>query len=366
MNSAEIYLGAMSGTSCDGIDVALLDLSKPPFQVLASREISFAPALQNQLRTLASATDYNIDALYTLDRILGQAYANAIAELIAELQESLANQIIAVGIHGQTIRHRPDAQIPFSTQLACPNTIAAAIKLPVVADFRRKDIANGGQGAPLAPLFHQQAFSAFEKTIAVINIGGISNISLVTPEKLAGGFDIGPGNTLIDLLAQAHFDTRFDKAGMIAAQGQSHADWLANCLQDPYFKRPAPKSTGPEYFNLDWFESHRPADLTLSKTDIMTTATELTAQTIASTLDETVAAAYVCGGGARNTYLMQRLQELAPCQVETTAKIGIEPQLVEAATFAWLAQQTWHRRQLDLSELTGATEPACLGGVYFP
>jgi anhydro-N-acetylmuramic acid kinase len=365
------YLGLMSGTSVDGIDAVLVDFSAAKPELIKARTYDWDAVLH---RTITNVLDTpgqtTLQTLGTLDAQLGEAFARAALDLIDSAGID-ADQIIAIGSHGQTLYHAPDAGIPFSTQAGDPNRIAELTGITTVADFRRRDIAAGGQGAPLVPAFHQSLFQQAGTSRAILNIGGIANITLLPadPDKDVTGFDTGPGNTLLDAWISTAITEAFDRNGDWARSGNNQPELLEELLEHAYFKQPPPKSTGRELFNLSWLEQQASAGLqTLPPENVQATLVELTARSISDSLrtgtshpDEL----YVCGGGAHNIFLMERLNILLPAtRVATTEPLGLAPDWVEATAFAWLAKQTMEGCAGNLPPVTGARHPAILGGIY--
>ena len=271
--------------------------------------------------------------------------------------------VSAIGQHGQTLRHHPSGDIPYTVQIGDPNRLAERTGITVVADFRRRDMAAGGQGAPLVPAFHAAQLAMPGIATAVVNIGGIANVTLIATDGGVTGWDTGPGNTLLDAWVSRHQGVPFDDAGKWAATGNLLRPLLVDMLEDPYFTRSHPKSTGPELFNLDWVTSHLVGE---AAADVQRTLVELTAASIARALvDASPKVVRVCGGGARNGFLMQRLcARLPECEVTTTAAAGVDPAWVEAWAFAWLAEQTLAGQPGNVPSVTGAKGPRVLGGIY--
>jgi len=364
------FIGLMSGTSIDSVDVVLGDFSQHPPQQLASLDYPIPPDLKQASEVLCTPGDNEIDTMGHLDRQLGKLYAEAVLALL-KAQHVAPAYITAIGSHGQTIRHRPPngKQNPdgFSLQIGDPNTIAFETGITTIADFRRMDIAAGGQGAPLAPLFHQHFFQSSEEPRTVVNIGGMANITTLHPAEKPTGFDTGPGNILLDSWIQRCKNQPFDHNGSWAHSGNVHEPLLKTMLQHPFFAIQGPKSTGREAFNSDWLQQQI-APYTLAEEDIQATLAELTAQSIASAihdLSETYNACYVCGGGAFNSDLLERLQRhLGGIAVATTKSLGVAPEWVEAMGFAWLAQQRLDSLTLDTPAVTGAGKPVIAGAVY--
>jgi anhydro-N-acetylmuramic acid kinase len=366
------YLGLMSGTSVDGIDAVLVDFSATNPELVAAKTFGWDPALH---RAITSALDApgqtTLQTLGVLDAQLGEAFARVALDLIGNAGID-AGQIVAIGSHGQTRYHAPDANIPFTTQAGDPNRIAELTGITTVADFRRRDIAAGGQGAPLVPAFHQSLFQQAGTSRAILNIGGIANITLLPadPDKDVTGFDTGPGNTLLDAWICAATHEVFDRNGDWARGGTIQPELLEELLGHAWFKLPPPKSTGRELFNLSWLEQQTSINLqTLPPEDVQATLVELTARSISDSLRSTgtphLDELFVCGGGAHNSFLMGRLNNFLPgTRVATTESLGLAPDWVEATAFAWLAKQTMEGHAGNLPPVTGARHPAVLGGIY--
>lgn len=350
----------------DGIDAALVEISGTGCHVVDSLEHPFPAKLRQQVADLCTPGDNEIDKLGVIDRQLGECFAVAANELVStnKLQPS---DIAAIGSHGQTIRHRPGATKPFTLQIGDPNTIAEQTGITTIADFRRRDMVAGGQGAPLAPAFHQFAFGCHQHNRVIVNIGGIANITPLIKGKATAGFDTGPGNTLLDSWIYQTLGETFDRDGQWAASGEVISNLLNQLITDPYFSSPAPKSTGKEYFNPTWIEQH------LTGTDyhpanVQATLLELTAKTIAHDiiqLNEKIHEVYICGGGAYNKQLIQKLKTfLSPRLVTDTSSLEIPPETVEAAAFAWLAKQTLTGLSGNIPKATGASKHCILGAIY--
>lgn len=364
------YIGLMSGTSVDGIDSVLIDFSQANPVALVAQTVDWSPSLRERiLETLNQPTQVSLDALGRLDAVLGDAFADAALATIDACGLQPA-QIKAIGSHGQTLFHAPTATPPFSMQAGDANRIAARTGITTVADFRRRDMAVGGQGAPLVPAFHQAQFSKPGVSRAILNIGGIANITLLPGDAAAvTGFDTGPGNVLLDAWVGEHLHSRFDRDGEWAASGTCYQPLLDRLMQEPYLGQPPPKSTGRELFCQRWLEQMlSPAFANLKAVDIQTTLVEFTAASIASALKQVAAPVdeiFVCGGGAHNRFLMQRLQVLLPARtIATTEALGLHPDWVEATAFAWLAKQTLEGKPGNLPSVTGANRPTVLGAIY--
>jgi len=365
---SEIYLGLMSGTSLDGVDIAVVDFDRFPPRILHCQSQPYPESLQNALRELCQAQSSSLDALYTLDAQLGEHYAVEVNNAL-EAAAIDRDSVIALGCHGQTIRHSPDAAIPYTAQIGDPNRLAALSGITTVTDFRRKDIACGGQAAPLAPAFHQFMFRCDSENRVVINIGGIANLTYLAADRASPvlGFDTGPGNTLLDFWIRQHQQQDYDNAGDWARSGKCIDDLLRRMLTgEPYFVLSAPKSTGTEYFNPNWLASFISEDQAAE--DVQATLVELTAITLAEAirgLPQAPVNCYVCGGGAHNLYLLERLATALPdCAIQTTAALGLDPDYVEAAAFAWLARERIRQHCGNIPDVTHARRATILGGVY--
>lgn len=365
---SELYVGLMSGTSADGIDAVLVDFKNALPKLVATHYTAYTTTLRQKILDLSRPGTNEIHRLGELDIELAHAFATSVQTLLQQAGVNSSN-IKAIGSHGQTIRHSSDPKQRFSLQIGDPNTIAALTGITTVADFRRKDIALGGQGAPLVPAFHQYLFADKSTNRAIVNIGGIANITILTPQQHAIiGFDTGPGNGLLDEWIQLHQQKPHDANGAWAASGKINPSLLSSLLSDTYFHLTPPKSTGREYFNTKWLQEHL-STLNVSSADVQATLTELTATTIIDAIKVHIphGDVFVCGGGAHNTYLIERLQNLAKDQfkVMTTEKLGVHPDWVEAIAFAWLAYQTVNQRTGNLPSVTGARQAAILGGLYY-
>jgi anhydro-N-acetylmuramic acid kinase len=366
---AQRYIGLMSGTSVDAIDAALIEIDNNGTRLVASHQHAIPDKVRNEIAAISLPGDNEIERLGPLDRQLGRLFAEATLALISSAGGS-SGSITAIGSHGQTVRHRPASSgrehaSSFSLQIGDPNTIAELTGITTVADFRRRDMAAGGEGAPLAPAFHAAAFSADEVNRAVVNIGGIANVSLMQGKNLLAGFDTGPGNTLLDIWAGKHLDAPFDRDGKWASSGSVLPNLLARLMSHPYFELSGPRSTGKEDFNAPWLEAQLND---AAPQDVQATLAEFTAHSIAKTIQDSeidVGEVYICGGGAHNTDLMERLERaLNPASVASTEVLGLHPDWVEAATFAWLAHQTLAGLAGNAPTVTGAAAGRVLGGIY--
>lgn len=367
---SQLYIGLMSGTSADAIDAVLVDLRSTP-QLIAQHSLPLSGKIRDQIHSLSLPGDNEIDRMGALDGDLGKLFAQTSLELLAKADID-ATQITGIGSHGQTIRHRPPGSNTgtFTLQIGDPNLIAELTGITTVADFRRRDMAAGGQGAPLVPAFHRAIFHTQDKDRVIVNIGGMANITWMPAQGLTLGFDTGPGNVLMDIWIAEHKGERYDQDGLWATSGQTSKALLVELLATPYFKLNAPKSTGRESFNRAWLNGHLHKQAsTIAPADVQATLLELTAITIADSingLSRSSKDVFVCGGGANNTALMQKLKGLLPNDsLASTAALGVDPQWIEAMAFAWLAQQTINHRAGNLREVTGAKREVILGGVYY-
>lgn len=368
---SELYIGLMSGTSLDGVDGVLADFTGGRVQVLHHASAAFPPELRTELLALNTAGPDELHRAALAGNALVRSYTGVVQTLLAQTHTP-ASAIRAIGAHGQTVRHRPQEfdGTGYTLQLNQPALLAELCGIDVVADFRSRDVAAGGQGAPLVPPFHQAFFGQPDTTQAVLNIGGISNVTVLDPTSKTPvlGFDCGPGNALMDGWCHTHTGHAFDDAGQWAASGAVNAALLAALLSEAFFAKPPPKSTGRDLFNAAWLARHLGPFAGIPPQDVQTSLTELTAQSCAQAL-RTVAPAcrtlVVCGGGALNTHLMQRLAHHLPgCQVVSSEIRGLPPLQVEATAFAWLARQACLRQTASLPKVTGAQGARILGAIY--
>ena len=381
-STKSLYVGAMSGTSVDGLDLALVDIrvlkSTLQIKIIDAKTVAIPSPLREDLLKLGQPNDDNFDQLGACDNLLGLFIGESISVYLADSGVH-AQDVAAIGSHGQTVRHRPPGTqtTPFTLQIGDPNSIAEVTGITTVADFRRRDVAAGGHGAPLTPAFHKILFGNLDANIAVLNIGGISNLTILGTERLVG-FDTGPGNGLMDQWCNTHQGAPYDNEGAWAASGQISDGLLNSFLADPYFALTAPKSTGREYFNLIWLERQlslfcKVAPETLLENDVQATLAELTVQSIADCINQNssnVSALAVCGGGRLNKYLMQRLA--GNCELNATRKINVQPteywgvdgDSLEAAAFAWLAYQRMSNLPGNIPSVTGAKGERILGAIF--
>lgn len=350
----------MSGTSLDGIDAILVDFSRHP-HIIETHSAELPDALREEIHALNSLQPNELGRSLVLGKQLAHLFGKAAKQLLDKTGIP-PKAVTAIGSHGQTLRHAPDGPHGFSLQVGDPSTIAELTGITVVADFRNRDIAAGGQGAPLVPAFHQAVFSHIGINRAIINIGGMANASVFRGHDIVHGFDTGPGNVLMNHWTQQHTGNSYDANGEWARSGQVNRQLLDRLLQDPYFRQAPPKSTGREHFDMHWLESFHPQ--TLAPADVQATLLELTARSIVDALPNDMDEMFICGGGARNLYLMERLASLSGITVASTDVLGIAPEWVEAAAFAWLARQCINHACGNLPEATGAEGARILGGIY--
>ncbi len=359
----ELYVGLMSGTSLDGIDAVLADLSAGKSSLLGHHHHAFANALRLELAELNRSGNDELRRAALAANELSRIYAEVVQALLAKCSVD-ASAVRAIGCHGQTVRHQPAAG--YTIQLVNGSLLAELARANVICDFRSRDIAAGGQGAPLVPAFHQAVFASADKHRVIVNIGGIANLTDLPPAAAVTGFDCGPGNLLLDAWTQRHLAQPFDRDGAWAQQGGVIPALLARLFDDDYFRRAPPKSTGRETFNLEWLA--RQLAGTENPGDVQATLLALTVDGIADAIGKYCVGAtevYLCGGGARNTALVDRLSKrLKPRKVAVTDALGVSAEHVEALAFAWLAQQTLNSAPGNLPAVTSARGARVLGAIY--
>ncbi|MCZ6853637.1 MAG: anhydro-N-acetylmuramic acid kinase [Gammaproteobacteria bacterium] len=374
--SKNVFVGVISGTSVDGIDLALLEISgeitgqtTTSINILATFTAPLSSELRATLLALGQPGQDNIDDLGSADAALGEAIGHAVNVLLED--QGIENaQVAAIGCHGQTVRHRPEGASPFTLQIGDPNRIVEITRITTIADFRRRDMAAGGEAAPLVPPFHNALFRNASETRVVLNIGGIANVTVLSHDSSENvrGFDTGPGGALLDAWIYHHKQTPYDAFGAWGASGKVHRALLDDLLKDPYLSKPPPKSTGREHYNLAWLEPYLKGH-DVAVVDTQATLTEFTAQTITTALATWASSCQrilVCGGGRHNTHLLERLRSLTPHPVETTDEHGIDGDGLEAGAFAWLAHQTLNALPGNDPSVTGARGFRILGGIYQP
>jgi anhydro-N-acetylmuramic acid kinase len=372
LNKSERYIGLMSGTSLDGVDGVIFDFSGQSPLVTAFSNAAFPVELRAELLALNSAGVNELHRAALAANRLTRVYANVVSQLLT-LSNLKASDITAIGAHGQTVRHRPGEfdGTGYTLQLNNPALLAELTQIDVVADFRSRDVAAGGQGAPLVPAFHQDVFANqndANDAVAVLNIGGISNLSVLGNAEPVLGFDCGPGNALMDYWCHVHTGQRFDDAGTWAASGQVNQGLLNQLLAEPFISKAPPKSTGRDLFNATWLQEKLQAYDTVATKDVQATLTEFTAQACADNAKRYANSSktlIVCGGGALNKHLMRRLQAALPkMAVVSSEALGLPPLQVEAAAFAWLARKTIRRETASFKNVTGAQGSRVLGAIY--
>jgi anhydro-N-acetylmuramic acid kinase len=352
------YIGLMSGTSMDGIDAVVASFDDTGINIVATHERPYPETLRYALlKAVATPVDQPLDNVGSLDRQVGECFRDAALEVL-EQSGIAAEEIRAIGSHGQTVRHQPDAVTPYTLQIGNPDLVAAGTGITTVADFRSADIAAGGQGAPLVPPFHQWLFGSADTDRVILNIGGIANITALKSDgSPVIGFDTGPGNTLLDRWVQKHRKEPFDRNGDWAATGACADGLLEQLMSFGYFDLPPPKSTGLEDFNLDWLQQYQ-------------LASYRTARSVSDAIERYVPETtelFVCGGGAHNEDILSRLRRRLPdTTIETTAVIGLHPDWVEATAFAWLAMRTINKQTGNLPSVTGARRKVVLGTIHSP
>lgn len=360
------FIGVMSGTSLDGVDVVLAAIDETMVAQQASLTWPIPLHLKQAILDICQGQQLTLSQYGQLDTQLGRLFAGAVNALLSQ-QKLKPQDIIAIGCHGQTVWHEPTGAAPHTLQIGDNNQIVALTSITVVGDFRRRDIALGGQGAPLVPAFHQALLAHPGERRMVLNIGGIANLSLLIPGQPVRGYDTGPGNMLMDAWIWRQCGKPYDKDAQWASEGTVILPLLQNMLSDPYFTAPAPKSTGREYFNYGWIERHLALFPGISPRDVQATLTELTAVTISEQvlLSGGCERLMVCGGGSRNPLMMMRLAALLPgTEVTSTDEAGISGDDMEALAFAWLAWRTLAGLPGNLPSVTGAAESSVLGAIF--
>ncbi|WP_246028751.1 anhydro-N-acetylmuramic acid kinase [Litorilituus sediminis] len=382
--AGKYYIGLMSGTSADGVDLALVSFTQGKAKLVASYYQAYSPALNKKITALYCPNHNEIELAFSLDIELAYFFSQCVLAFIGQ-QKLSVDDIIAIGNHGQTIRHRPSQAYPFTVQIGCSQTLACLTNIRVIGQFRQKDIALGGQGAPLVPAFHQQVFKKNRRDVVVVNLGGIANISYLPIAESAHviGFDTGPANALLDDWYQKNHPNsskKYDSKGKWASSGTCNQALLTQFLQDEFFNKPAPKSTGREYFNIHWLLAHLTAfeqsyQQTLAAKDIQASLAALTAKSLAQAISSVSqnAEVYLCGGGAHNDNLaaliaddLQQTRASASFDVRLSSDVGVDIDAIEAMTFAWLAYAYDHQLVSNLPSVTGAQRGCTLGCLYTP
>ena len=363
-----MYIGLMTGTSADAVDAVLVAFHAGTTKLLAQNETPIPPSVQAQIKALFLPDTNEIDRLGELDNHLANLYAEAVARLL-KVSGRARDEIIAIGCHGQTIRHRPELKSPFTLQIGNPHLLAAKAGICVVSDFRRKDMALGGQGAPLTPVFHRYMNHNTDHS-AVLNLGGIANITALGEQTI--GYDTGPANALLDAWIAKNRGIDYDKNGAWARGGMADAGLVRALMKEPYFHKKYPKSTGKELFNIEWLERQLKVQgfSRLAPNDIQASLTELTVESVASAIERwhsKLNTLYLCGGGALNNYLVERLKaRLKDIEINTSDAFGVPPNLVEACAFAYLAKLYIEKKPGNIPSVTGASHAAILGSLSLP
>ncbi len=362
----DLYIGLISGTSMDGIDAALVEFGKSSLQIVQTRDCAYPPELRDRLISVMQHPEKcTVDDIGELNHRTGECFRDAAKDLLDDAGVA-ASTVTAIGSHGQTIRHQPDAKRPFTLQIGDPTLIAAGTGITTVADFRSADMAVGGQGAPLTPIFHEWLFSQSGSDRTILNIGGIANITVLADGCPTTGFDTGPGNTLMDAWIRKQRNEIFDQHGEWAASGSVNASLLERLLSDPFFSAAPPKSTGFEQFNLDWLETTGVESIDAG--DVQATLCALTAVSVSDAIEKFATGTteiLVCGGGVHNAELMRQLGEsTAAIDLSSTAAAGLDPDWVEAVAFAWLAMRRLQDLPGNLPSVTGARRAVTLGAIH--
>ena len=358
----ELFIGLMSGTSLDGMDAVLVNFGKTPqdIKIMGHSYVPYEDAIKEALLRLHSPNTNELEESLIIGNTISKKAYEAIDALLKKTSIT-SKDIKAIGFHGQTVRHQP--QKGFTLQIGNPALLAELSNINVIADFRSRDVAASGQGAPLVPAFHHEIFSHPTTYRAILNIGGIANVTLLNPKTSVSGFDTGPGNLLLDHWSKTHLHRAFDENGAWAKEGKLIKTLLDAFFEDSYFEKTAPKSTGRDYFNEAWLNKH--LQKSYATQDIQRTLLELTASSIAKAIDSNISEIYLCGGGALNIFLIERLKTLMPkTHIQLTDVLGIPTQYVEAAAFAWLAKQTLFLKPGNIPEVTGARGLRILGALY--
>ena len=366
---SELFIGLMSGTSADSIDTVLIAISEEGIESLGTYSHPIPEKVRTSIYESVYSKNLNLDKVNKLDMLLGEIFSEAVNKILTQENVSSKN-IKAIGSHGQTIKHCPNSHEPFSLQIGNAQLLADLTGIRTISDFRSDDISAGGQGAPITPLFNGHVFSSDNKRV-IINIGGITNITILNKKTSIFGYDTGPGNCLMDSWARKNGVGNYDEGGKWANSGEVNLSLLALMLEDNYFKKPNPKSTGPDFFNLEWVEnSINNSGKNLTPEDLQSTLLELTVKSLTKELKKLHIGKsdglYFCGGGIHNEYLMKRIKKELGLRIHTTADIGVDPDYIEATSFAWFAQQRVKGKKFDLSKITGSKKEVFLGVITEP
>jgi len=366
---SKFFIGLMSGTSADSVDTVLLSISEERIQSLGTYNHPIPGKVKKSIYESVYSENLDKNMINKLDMLLGKIFSEAVNELL--IQECLSSKDIqAIGSHGQTIKHSPNSPTPFSLQIGNAQLLANLTSIKTVSDFRSDDISAGGQGAPITPIFNEYAFSSKSKRV-IINIGGITNITLLENKTQTTGYDTGPGNCLMDSWARENEVGNYDEGGNWANAGTVNPSLLKLMLEEDYFNKPSPKSTGPDFFNLEWVKNIiDKSGEKLTPEDLQSTLLELTVKSLTKELKGLGIVKsdglYFCGGGIHNKSLMKRIKKDSGFKVHTTADIGVDPDYLEATSFAWFAAQRLKGRRFDLSKVTGSNREVFLGVITDP
>ena len=365
---ANIYIGLMSGTSADSIDCAVLDLSSKKIKVIGCKNFEIPKDLKADIIDSSQSKELEQVLIDDLDFKMAEVLVDCVKEAIADFNINFKD-IKAIGSHGQTIKHQPKSKVPFSLQVGDPQKISNDLKIETIGNFRNDDIQSGGEGAPLTPIFHETVFASDKKRKAIVNIGGITNITVLDyPEVI--GFDTGPGNCLMDCWSRVNKIGNYDDKGTWAASGMINQSLLEIMMNDSYFSRQYPKSTGPDYFNHEWIKGKLlQSSLEISPQDVQATLLQVTVLSLMNSINSLQLAdqnIYLCGGGIHNELLCKEINKNCKTEVKTTAELGIDPDYLEAICFAWLAKQRIDKKSFNLNRITGSRGKVYLGRIYKP
>ena len=363
-----IFIGLMTGTSADSLDLAAVDFSENNFEVIGLKNYEIPHQIKEEILKNTRDKILNKSSIENLDIKLGHFFTDKIEQFLKSLAID-SNQVEAIGSHGQTIKHEPNSKIPYSLQIGSPQIISNMLGVKTIGNFRDDDIEAGGQGAPLSPLFHREVFSEKNDERIIVNIGGITNLSLLGKSRLIG-FDTGPGNCLMDSWTKINKKGNYDHKGNWAKSGNINKNLIEIMMSDDYFALDHPKSTGPDYFSLDWiYKSLQDLEHEIESADVQATVAELTVISLCNSiekLDALTEKVYFCGGGVHNEYLMSRISTKLDKNCLTTRELGVDPDYLEAICFAWLAYKRVSGIKFDMRQITGSKKKVYLGKVYVP
>ena len=367
---SKLFIGLMSGTSVDSVDTVLIDLEEDNIQLIGSCSYPISGEIKQSVFSAVKSNSLSIEEISLLDETMARVFIGAVQKILSKEKKD-SKDIIAIGSHGQTIKHSPNSPNPFSLQVGKAKIIANSTKITTVTDFRSQDITAGGQGAPLTPIFHEKIFNTDQKKKVIVNIGGITNLTSIDPSNFVFGYDTGPGNCLMDIWSREHIKKDYDEEGNWASSGTSEEELLKIMLNDDYFKKNYPKSTGPDYFNLNWiYQAISKCERKFQPQDVQATLLQLTVKTLTEGLlelelnnDEII---FYCGGGLHNKYLMDQIEKELEREIFSTYELGVNPDYLEAISFAWFAKQRIDGRSFELSKITGSKGKVFLGTITEP